>query len=84
MRHKEKVALVVHHPEAMLAACDRKSRYGSEQQAREVGQRVLRADKSYPVRLWPYPCYHCCGWHLTKRDQSGLAITRDWLYEGVM
>lgn len=68
----------------LIAACDRKGRYVSEQYARMVARDRLRAGDAGADRLWPYACAHCRGWHLTKRPNPGMtAVTARERWEGI-
>mgnify|MGYP000976653293 CR=1 FL=1 len=76
--------IVVRNPKATVAACERKTRYETEQTARLTGRRIIREGDNAPDRLWPYACPNCKGWHLTKRQgQKRIAITEDHMWEGI-
>lgn len=67
----------------LIAACERKARYPSEQAARRVAHDRLRASVGTARRLWVYPCASCRGWHLTSRENTTVAVTAFEQYEGV-
>lgn len=66
----------------LIRACEAKRRYVTEMGARSVGRTRLRQEPDLP-RLWPYPCAHCKGWHLTRTPNRDLPITARDLREGV-
>lgn len=67
----------------LVAACARKNRYDTERKARRVGQSRLGQPDAIVDRLWAYPCACCRGWHLTRMEGRGVAITATEAWEGV-
>lgn len=48
--------------------CASKNRYPDEIAARASG--LHHQDRNKLDGLWVYPCKHCAGWHLTRRDNG--------------
>lgn len=71
--------------EAQRRACDRKTRFGSEQAARHGARWAINFGDRHerPDRLWVYPCYICRGWHMTSSPNRDPAVTARELREGV-
>ena len=51
--------------------CRKKTAYHSEARARIVGSYGAGSGRDAP--LWPYVCHECGHWHLTRKEQGGMA-----------
>lgn len=61
--------------------CAKKHRDSDEVTARARAASRLAEPECNVDKLWPYPCKHCHGWHLTSRKQpKTAAVTRDSTY----